>query len=57
MPKKINVEIWRGQVRMPLPLMEWVRERAERNFRTANAELLEIVREAMQREQEKKGGS
>lgn len=52
MPRKINVEVWRGQVRLPMPLFEWVQERAKGNFRSVNAELLEIVREAMKRSQD-----
>jgi hypothetical protein len=52
MPKRKSVEVWRGQVRLPMPLFEWVRERSEQNFRSVNAELLEIVREAMTREKE-----
>ncbi len=40
-------ELWRGQVRLPEPLHQWVKERAESNFRSVNAEFVEVVREAM----------
>ena len=51
MPKKVTVEMWRGQVRIPMPLMKWVQQRAAENFRSVNAELLEIVHEAMKHAQ------
>lgn len=51
MSKRLDVEMWRGEMRIPKPMMDWVKERAKRNFRTANAELVEIVREAMKSEQ------
>jgi hypothetical protein len=37
---------WRGQVRIPEPMMEWMRVRAQSNFRSLNAELVELIREA-----------
>lgn len=51
MSKRLDVEMWRGEMRIPKPMMDWVKERAKRNFRTANAELVEIVREAMKIDQ------
>lgn len=51
MPRKTTIEMWRGQVRIPMPLMEWVQQRAVENFRSVNAELLEIVHEAMKHAQ------
>ena len=44
---------WRGQVRMPTPLAEWVRERGQKNFRSLNAEMVELIRRA--KEAEEKG--
>lgn len=55
MSKRLDVEMWRGEMRIPKPMMDWVKERAKCNFRTANAELVEIVREAMKREQASHG--
>lgn len=45
-----GTEIWRGQVRLPAPMIEWVRRRAEDSFRSVNAEFVEVVREAMKQE-------
>jgi hypothetical protein len=45
-----NVVAWRGQVRLPKPMMDWVQKRAGENFRSVNAEIMEVIREAMQRE-------
>lgn len=39
-------ELWRGQVRLPEPLAQWVRERAAESYRSINAEFVEVVREA-----------
>ncbi|MCG2586487.1 Arc family DNA-binding protein [Massilia sp. TS11] len=50
MANKKGTEVWRGQVRMPAPIMAWVHKRAEENFRSANAELVELVRDAMRRD-------
>lgn len=43
-------DVWRGQVRLPAPMIQWLKERAEASFRSANAEFVEVVREAMQRD-------
>lgn len=51
MSKRLDVEMWRGEMRIPKPMMDWVKDRARGNFRTANAELVEIIREAMKSEQ------
>lgn len=42
-----GIEIWRGQVRMPAPMFDWVKGRAEKNYRSVNAEFVELVREMM----------
>lgn len=46
MANQREVDIWRGQVRMPVPLADWVKERAKESYRSLNAELVEVVREA-----------
>lgn len=38
---------------MPAPLAEWVRERGKKNFRSLNAEMVELIRLA--KEAEEKG--
>jgi hypothetical protein len=43
-----EVEVWRGQARIPGPLMDWVRERAKVSYRSLSQELVEVVREAKQ---------
>lgn len=42
MQKKIDA--WRGQIRMPMPLAMWIQEQGQKNFRSMNAELVEMVR-------------
>jgi hypothetical protein len=46
MATKREVEVWKGQVRMPRPLMDWVEARTKDSYRSLNAELVEVVREA-----------
>jgi len=36
-------------MRLPQPMIDWVKNRADDNFRSVNAELVELVREAMKR--------
>lgn len=48
MANKREVDVWRGQVRIPMPLMDWVEERAKGSYRTINAEFVEVVRELKQ---------
>ena len=48
MANRREVELWRGQVRMPVPLMDWVEKRASESYRSLNAELVEVVRELKQ---------
>lgn len=43
---KDNKNVWRGQLRMPLELADWVKSRAEQKFKSANAELVEILMKA-----------
>lgn len=46
---KDDKKMWRSQVRLPFPMIEWVRRQAANNFRSVNAELAEVIRAAMQR--------
>lgn len=47
---KAKVDTWRGAVRMPLPLAQWLQQKADANFRSLNAELVEMVRRAREDE-------
>ena len=47
--KKV-ADIHRTQYRLPKPMADWLKARAESHFRSMNAELLEIIRAAMARE-------
>jgi hypothetical protein len=47
---KSKIDAWRGAVRMPLPLAQWLQHRADSNFRSLNAELVEMVRRAREEE-------
>lgn len=47
---KGNIGVHRTQYRIPVPLADWLKSRAEKHFRSVNAELVDIVREAMSRE-------
>ena len=35
--------VWRGQVRLPAVLAEWLQTRAVSNYRSVNAELVDVV--------------
>lgn len=45
MANRRDVDVWRGQVRIPLPLMNWIEQRASESYRSLNAEIIEVVRE------------
>jgi hypothetical protein len=47
---KAKVDSWRGAIRMPLPLANWLQQKADSNFRSLNAELVEMVRRAREDE-------
>lgn len=44
-----DTKMWRSQVRLPQPMIDWVKQQAQQNFRSVNAELAEIIRLAQQR--------
>jgi hypothetical protein len=46
-------KVWKGQLRAPESVIEWAKERAHRNLRSLNAELVNMVREAMLLEKNK----
>ena len=46
-----ELEIWRSQVRLPMPLFQWLKDRADLHFRSVNAEFIEMIREAMKKEE------
>lgn len=48
-----EAKVWRSQVRLPLPMIDWVKQQAQQNFRSVNAELAEVIRVAMQRSTQK----
>lgn len=41
-----GIESWRGQVRVPKPISDWVKDQAQKNFRSMNAEIVELLRSA-----------
>lgn len=45
-----KAKFWRAQVRLPHPMINWAKARAEASCRSLNAEIVEIFREGMQRE-------
>ncbi|MCK0507888.1 Arc domain-containing protein [Aromatoleum anaerobium] len=49
-----KLDAWRGQIRMPMPLALWVQEQGQRNFRSMNAELVEMVRRFREEAEAKK---
>jgi plasmid stability protein len=53
MKNQKGTDVWRGQMRIPGPMIAWVKLRADASFRSLNAEMVEIIREAMQKEAQK----
>lgn len=47
---KVKVDTWRGQIRLPMPLAEWLQGKANANYRSLNQELVEMVRRAKEEE-------
>ncbi|BEP34362.1 hypothetical protein GmRootV59_13360 [Variovorax sp. V59] len=45
-----KVDAWRGQVRIPRPLADWLQAKAEANYRSLNAELVEMARRVKEQE-------
>lgn len=41
-----GTEVWRGQVRMPKVISDWIQTEAKKNFRSTNAEIVELLKEA-----------
>lgn len=52
-----RIDAWKGQIRMPMPIAIWLRDRAQANFRSLNAEVVEIVRRAKELEASTQGGA
>ena len=50
MATRAHVQTWKGQLRLPQPIADWLRERADANFRSLNAEIVEQIRQAMERQ-------
>ena len=46
-----RIDAWKGQIRMPMPIAIWLKKRAQDNFRSLNAEIVEVVRRAREAEQ------
>ncbi|WP_176394160.1 Arc family DNA-binding protein [Chromobacterium violaceum] len=44
--------VWRTQIRFPKKAEDWVKRRAESQYRSANSVLLDLVLEEMRREEE-----
>ncbi len=47
-----NAKFWRSQLRIPLGLIDWVKERTEHTGRSLNSEIVELIREAQRKESE-----
>lgn len=45
-----GIEVHRSQYRLPKPMADWLKAQADSHYRSVNAELVEIIREAMKRE-------
>lgn len=45
-----KAKFWRSQVRVPEAIIDWVKERTEQTCRSVNSEIVEILREAKDRE-------
>ncbi len=45
-----SIDAWKGQIRMPMPIAIWLKDRAHANFRSLNAEVVELVRRAKEQE-------
>lgn len=41
--KTAESRAWRGQIRMPAPLAAWLMARANSNYRSINAEIVDLV--------------
>lgn len=50
-----KIDHWRGQIRMPMPLALWLQDQAQRNYRSVNMELVEVVRRYREESEAKKG--
>ena len=46
MKKQRDEGMWRGQLRLPGPLATWVKERADESYRSLNAELVAMIKDA-----------
>lgn len=44
-----GVEVYRSQYRLPKPMADWLKAQATAHYRSVNAELIEIIRDAMER--------
>ena len=44
-----KVDNWRGQMRIPRPIADWIQGEAQKNFRSMNAELIELLKAAKDR--------
>jgi hypothetical protein len=49
-----KTDSWRGQIRLPTPIANWVKERGRENFRSMNAEIIEIIRRFREQEETKR---
>lgn len=47
--------VWRTQIRFPKKAEDWVKSRAESQYRSANSVLLDLVLKEIQREEEEIG--
>lgn len=44
-----KAKFWRSQVRIPQAMIDWIKGRSEISCRSLNAEIVEVIRETMER--------
>lgn len=45
-----KAKFWRSQVRIPQPLIDWIKNRTEVSCRSLNSEIVELIKEAKSRD-------
>ncbi len=49
----VDQELHRSQYRIPVSIIDWVRENANKNRRSLNSEIIYLLEKAMKNDQEK----
>jgi hypothetical protein len=50
MAGRSKIDAWRGQIRIPRQIADWLQSKADSNFRSLNAEIVETIRRAKETE-------